>query len=294
MSEQKTYPVPETQTFLSGTEIEIVNPDVDRGSFKYALFDFDGTVSLLREGWQKIMLPVMVDSIRGEHEATDEIVEACEDYIEESTGIQTILQMEHLVEMVKEFGLVPEDEILDAKGYKEVYNDRLMVPVRERIAKLESGEMTLEEATVRGSREFMKMVYDRGLTIYIASGTDQDDVRNETGKIGVADWCKGGIFGAIGNIEEYSKDKVIKELLRDYGLHGSELFVVGDGPVEIRNAKGNGAVAIGVASDEVAGEGWNMDKRTRLIRAGADIMVPDFGENEKLVKYLFKEGEYAE
>jgi phosphoglycolate phosphatase-like HAD superfamily hydrolase len=286
---EKIYPVPGTQSFIPGTEIEIVNPDLARGSFKYALFDFDGTVSLMREGWQRIMLPVMVDSIRGETPSTPEIVAACEEYIEESTGIQTVLQMEHLVEMVREFGFVPEDQILDAKGYKQVYNDRLMVPVNERIAKVDSGELSLDDVTVRGSREFVKNVFDRDLTIYIASGTDQDDVRNETAKCQIDQWCKGGIFGAIGNVEEYSKDRVIKGLLADFGLHGSELFVVGDGPVEIKNAKSNGAVSIGVASDEVAGFGWNMHKRDRLIRSGADIMVADFGEYEKLAAYLFGE-----
>ena len=288
MSEEKVYPVPDTQSFLPGTEIEIVNPDIPRGTYKYALFDFDGTVSLMREGWQKIMLPVMVDSIRGETPVTDEIVAACEDYIEESTGIQTVLQMEHLVEMVREFGLVPEDKILDAKGYKEVYNDRLMVPVNERIAAVDSGEKTLDDVTVRGSRAFVEMVFNAGLTIYIASGTDQDDVRNEANKCQIDQWCKGGIFGAIGNVEEYSKDKVIKELIKNFGLSGSNLFVVGDGPVEIKNAKSNGAFAIGVASDEEAGFGWNMHKRERLIKAGADIMVADFGEAEKLAAFLLK------
>ena len=35
--------------------LEIINPDYSRGRFKFALFDFDGTLSLIREGWQKIM-----------------------------------------------------------------------------------------------------------------------------------------------------------------------------------------------------------------------------------------------
>jgi len=284
---RKVYPVPETPTYLLGTQIEIVNPDIERGRFKYALFDFDGTVSILREGWQNIMLPVMVDAIRGAHPATPQIEQACREYIDESTGIQTILQMERLVEMVHEFGLVPEEEILDAWGYKKIYNDELMKPVRARIAELQSGRKTVEDFTLRGARDFVRMLFERGITIYIASGTDRTDVLNESNAVRIAQWCKGGIFGAIGSVEEYSKDKVIKEILRDYDLHGSELMVLGDGPVEIRNAKDNGAVAIGVASDEVKGYGLNPEKRRRLIRAGADILIPDFGERVKLMEHLF-------
>ncbi len=285
----KVYPIPETQTFLPGTQIEVLNSDFQRGNIKHAVFDFDGTVSILREGWPEIMLPVMVDAIRGDHPATDEIVQACKDYIDESTGIQTILQMEHLVTMVREFGLVPEDKILDAKGYKEIYNDALMEPVNERIAALVSGEKTLDDVTVKGSREFMQALYDRGVRIYIASGTDRDDVINESKHCQVAHLAEGGVWGAIGNVEEYSKDKVIKEIIAENDLHGSELIVVGDGPVEIRNAKSNGGIALGVASDEVTGHGWNMDKRPRLVKAGCDLLIPDFDEMDTLIGYLFDE-----
>jgi hypothetical protein len=34
--------------------------------------------------------------------------------------------MKGLVELVKEFGLVPDDRILDAFGYKEIYNKELL------------------------------------------------------------------------------------------------------------------------------------------------------------------------
>jgi len=282
--------VPDKPRYLPGTEIEIVNDEIERGKFKYALFDFDGTISLIREGWQKIMGPVMVEMICGDHEPTPEIIKEVEDYIDESTGIQTILQMEHLVEMVRAHGLVPEDQILDAKGYKKIYNDRLMVPVRERLGQLARGEKSVEDLTLRGAIDFLKKLHERGITMYAASGTDRADVRNEATALGVTKYFNGGVFGALGSIEEYSKDKVIKEIMRDYNLHGSELFIVGDGPVEIRNAKDNGAVAIGVASDEVRGEGLNPEKRIRLIKAGADIIIPDFKEGDKLYDYLFPEG----
>ena len=79
------------------------------------------------------------------------------------------------------------------------------------------------------------------------------------------------------------------EAIVSKGQGGMGLLVVGDGPVEIRNAKSNGGIAVGVASDEVAGQGWNMDKRPRLVKAGCDILVPDFGEMDAILRYLFEE-----
>ena len=35
--------------------IEILNPRFRRGPFRAALFDFDGTLSLIREGWARVM-----------------------------------------------------------------------------------------------------------------------------------------------------------------------------------------------------------------------------------------------
>ena len=271
---------------LEGTDIQILNPNLERGNVKYAIFDFDGTVSILREGWEKIMEPVMIESICGEYPATPEVVDNVRKYIDDSTGIQTILQMEALVEMVHQTGLVPKQKILDSWGYKNIYNERLMVPVRQRIAALQCGQISLDDSTVRGSIHFCKKLAERGVIMYAASGTDQDDVRNEAKVLGVARDFKGGIYGAVGSVEEYSKDKVIKGILRDHQLHGSELMVLGDGPVEIRNAKENGAIAVGIASDEVTGHGWNTRKIDRLTKAGCDILMPDFTYGDELIAYL--------
>jgi len=274
-----------SRTYLPGTQIEVIN-ETERGKFKHALFDFDGTVSILREGWQQVMAPVMLESILGGKEPTPEVERAVEEYIEVSTGINTILQMEHLVEMVREYGNVPEDEILDAYGYKEIYNDRLMKMVNERIARLEAGDLSIEEATLRGAVDFVERIYDKGLTMYVFSGTDQPDVRNEAGLVGVAGYFS-EILGALRTYAESNKEMIIKNLIATHDLHGTEVLVVGDGPVEIRHGKENGCVSVGVASNEIEGHGWNERKRRRLIDAGADILIPDFGENDALMGYLF-------
>lgn len=259
--------------------------DVTRGKFKHVLFDFDGTISLLREGWQGIMHPLMVEMICGDTPPTPEIERRAHEMIDDTTGIQTILQMEQLVALVQEYGLVHASDMLDAQGYKAIYNDRLMVPVNERLARLASGSLTPDDASVAGSREFVAQVAGRGPGLYIFSGTNQDDVRNEANKLGV-DHHFAEIWGALRTFKEYSKEKILTEMIAKHELSGPEVLVIGDGPVEIRLARENGCVSIGVASDEVNG-GLDETKRQRLINAGADIIVPDFRNGEALIQYLF-------
>ena len=180
-----------------------------------------------------------------------------------------------------------EAKILDAHGYKAIYNDRLMVRVSERITQLENGDLKHEDVTVRGSLEFLRLLSKKDVTMYIFSGTDREDVRNESALIGAAPYFQ-EIWGALKTYTDYNKEMVLKDIITKNNLHGSEVLIVGDGPVEIRNARANECVSIGVASDEIKGEGWNMEKRARLVSAGADIMIPDFSDAEALVEYLFQ------
>src|SRR5687767_7591257 len=46
--------------------VEVVNPRVRRGPFRAAVFDFDGTVSLIREGWAGIMADLGLDLLRAQ------------------------------------------------------------------------------------------------------------------------------------------------------------------------------------------------------------------------------------
>ena len=80
---------------------------------------------------------------------------------------------------------------------------------------------------------------------------------------------------------------VIERILRDHGLRGEELLGFGDGFVEIEEIKRVGGVA--VASDEVNRRGVHAWKRDRLVRAGADIVIPEYRRRERLLRYLFAE-----
>lgn len=269
---------------LPDTEINIIKP-CHQKPVRHVLFDFDGTISLLREGWQHIMQAVCVEEISGDHTPSAEIESQVANFIDETTGEQTILQMERLVSMVREAGLVHESQILDAKGYKARYNARLIRPVQERLAQLASGSITAEQFMVTGARDFLSILGGMDLFLYVFSGTDQADVQNEARALGVSEYFL-EIWGALESIEAFSKEKTIQTIINKHNLSGDALLAIGDGPVEIRNIKAVGGTAIGVASDEING-GWDEDKRHRLLRAGADILIPDFRDAQKLVTYLF-------
>ena len=283
---------PRSCQHVPDTEIEVINPDVELGRVRHALFDHDGTLSALRQGWEAIMEPVMVRSILGPHydhadEATyRRVVDRVRDYIDRSTGVQTIVQMDALVEMVRDAGLVPADDVLDAQGYKAIYNAALMERVGARIAKLERGELDVADLTIKGAADFVRKLHERGITLYMASGTDRNDVVREAQALGYAELFGDRIYGAVGDVSQYSKRMVVEDILHGNGLSGPELVCFGDGPVELRETKKRGGTAVGIASDEVRRYGLDPEKRARLVKAGADLIVPDFSQADALLKHL--------
>jgi len=279
--------------YWNNTEIEIVNHDARFAAVEHIILDHDGTVSTLRQGWEQIMEPVMVRAVLGEHyhDAPEElyhrVVKRVREYIEQSTGIETIVQMRALVRMVRQFRMVDDKDILDATGYKEIYNQALMDMVDKRIDKLSRGELTPAEFTVSGAPKLLKTLYDRGIKLYLASGTDHADLVREAEILGYADYFEGRIYGWAGQGTGSAKKKVIETILRENRLSGQALACIGDGPVELRLCKKACGLAIGVASDEIRRYGLNAIKRTRLIKAGADLLIPDYSQQDKLLELLF-------
>jgi sugar/nucleoside kinase (ribokinase family)/phosphoglycolate phosphatase-like HAD superfamily hydrolase len=282
--------------YLPDSEIEVCQPGVlsRMGKIKHVLFDHDGTISTLRQGWEQVMEPVMIKAILGtQFNSVDtgtyqEVKKRVLEFIDMSTGIQTIVQMEGLVGMVDEFNFVPKNEILDKLGYKKLYNDALMEVVNKRIEKFKSGQLSMEDFTLKGAVDFLKLLKKKGEKLYLASGTDKEDVLNEAKILGYANLFDGEIHGAIGDITKYSKKMVIDKIISDHDLKGEELVVFGDGPVEIKESVRFEGIAIGVASDEVRRYDLNPEKRSRLIRSGAHFIISDFSQPEKLMNLLFK------
>lgn len=152
---------------------------------KAAIFDFDGTISTLRCGWEQVMERIMLNRLSPSGMSEEELLKLIRAYIEESTGIQTIYQMEWLAGQVERLcGTTP----LDPWEYKDEYNEALLHMVNERIERLEKGEADPDEFLVAGSRRFLQLLAEKGIDIYIASGTDDVDLQREAALLKIAPW----------------------------------------------------------------------------------------------------------
>ena len=272
---------------LPGSEIEIVNAAIERGKIRSVLFDFDGTLSLIREGWQDVMGPMMVEILldlnTGESEA--ELSAIVREFVDRLTGKQTIYQMMELAEQVRTRGGTPKEPV----DYKWMYLERLWERIEHRVASLKSGEADPESMLVPGSRGLLEALKARGVALYLASGTDIKYVLDEAKALRVDEYFEGEIYGALDDYKSFSKAMIIEKIIGEHGLSGPALLAFGDGYVEIENTKDVGGIAVGVATDEANRAGVDQWKRTRLIGAGADVIIPEFGEHEALLAYLFAE-----
>jgi len=279
---------------VPGTEFEICAPEIfdHLGHIRYAVFDHDGTISSLRQGWEEIMEPVMIKAILGNHNTVDPesfrmVQERVKTFINKTTGMQTIYQMEGLADLVREFGFVPESEIADKFQYKKLYNDSLVEMVSKRVEKFLAGELGQEDFTIKGAVAFLYELNKRGIKLYLASGTDEADVIREAEMLGYAHLFEGRIFGALKDYTRFSKKMIIENIIKEHGLNGKELAIFGDGPDEMREGRRAGGISVGITSNEVQRFGHNPAKRSRLVRAGAQLLIPDFSQYHKLTALLF-------
>lgn len=258
-----------------------------RGQVRCALFDFDGTLSLIRTGWQDVMIPMMVEVLAATPAAEDPatLARLVREYVDTLTGKQTIYQMIRLAEEVTRRGGRP----LDPLAYKHDYLARLWERIKHRVTGLRDGSIPPDELLVPGARALLDNLRARGITCYLASGTDLPYVLDEAAALKIDHYFDGGISGALDDHQRFSKAMIIGGILADHNLHGPGLVAFGDGYVEIENTVEVGGIAVGAATDEVRREGLDAWKRNRLALAGAHLIVPDFREQEALVCYLMAE-----
>jgi phosphoglycolate phosphatase-like HAD superfamily hydrolase len=267
------------------TNIEQVRPGASAAGAKVAVFDFDGTLSLIRTGWVDVMVPMMVEVLvdlkTGETEAG--LTALVQDFVARLTGKETIYQMMEFVEQVRRRG----GQALEPLAYKKIYLDRLWTKICSRIEDLEKGRAPVEEYLVPGARALLESLKERGLKMYLASGTDEIYMRREAQLLDVARYFDGGVYGAQDDLTSFSKKILIQRIVSGTGVLGGQIIGFGDGFVEIEEVKLVGGVAVGVVTAEPECGSVDAWKRERLIGAGADYIVPNFLQHRELLQALF-------
>jgi phosphoglycolate phosphatase-like HAD superfamily hydrolase len=261
-------------------------PDFEaRPGITHVLFDFDGTLSLIREGWPEVMLGMFTEMLAPRaDESPERLKQMLFDDMMKLNGKQTIYQMIQFAERIRERGGSPEDPL----EYKREYLRRLETKIQNRIERLRSGAAKPDDHLLHGSRALLENLRQRGLNLYLASGTDEPFVKRESELLGVAEFFGGRIYGARDDYKSFSKKMVIERILRENEINGAQLLAFGDGYVEIQNTREAGGLAVAVASDEAHNGSGKMDewKRKRLLAVGANVVIPDYRDAVPLLKRI--------
>lgn len=256
-----------------------------RPNITHALFDFDGTLSLVRQGWPEIMVPMFVEYLpQRPGETREETERLMFEDIMRLNGKQTIFQMMQFAERVKERGGEPREPL----WYKQEYLRRLNERIAGRKEALLDGSQTADAFLVHNSIALLDDLKARGLILILASGTDEPFVKEEAALLGLNPYFQDRIYGAQDDHRAFSKKMVIDRLIRENAIPGSQLLAFGDGYVEIENTKEVGGLAVAVASDEANNGSGVFDewKRNRLMGVGADIVIPDFRDATPLLQTI--------
>ena len=265
--------------------VENISAGASARNARVVLFDFDGTLSLIRSGWMNVMVPMMVEILADlkTGETEEQLRAVVEDFVWRLTGKETIYQMMALADAIEMRGGKPLDPLV----YKKIYLDRLWEKIESRVESLRRGQADPEQYLVPGALELLEELKARGLTMYLASGTDEIYMKEEARLLGVSSYFDGGVYGALDDYKSFSKAILIQRILSSAEFSGRQILVFGDGYVEIEEVKNVGGVAVGVASEEPACMRVDPWKRERLIGVGADYIVPNFLCREELFVSLF-------
>ncbi len=265
--------------------IESISAGVTAKDARVALFDFDGTLSLVRSGWMDVMVPMMIEILADlkTGETEEQLRDVIEEFVWRLTGKETIYQMIALAEAVEARG----GKALEPLAYKTMYLDLLWERIESRVEELRKGHVSPEKYLVPGSRALLESLKERGLKLYLASGTDEIYMKEEARLLDVARYFDGGVYGALDDYKSFSKAILIQRILASAEFRGEEFLGFGDGYVEIEEVKNVGGVTVGVASREPECLEVDQWKRKRLIGVGADYIVPNFQAHDELLATLF-------
>jgi phosphoglycolate phosphatase len=259
-----------------------------RLSLRLAVFDFDGTLSWLRHGWPELMCQVFLPyyPMRPD-ESVEEVRRVLLEEILSGNGLPSIFQMRKFVERVQaRRAKIPAPEEL-----LHEYQSRLDQIIAERSELILRHTARADDFVVFGARTMLDLLEQRGVKLFVLSGTLEERVKQEANLLDLAHYFGDRIFGSPPASAGFSKRAVLDNILAEENLRGGNLLCFGDGPVEIFHAEQLGGLAVAVASDEDHNGSGRMDpaKRAQLMEAGAHVVIPDYRDAAALMDALFHE-----
>ena len=250
--------------------VELLNPAMPRGPVRLAAFDFDGTLSLIREGWAGVMADVGCDLFASLGKAADR--DGLEVEMLQLSGHPSVVQMQRLAELAG--GGEPAALLAD-------FHARLFERVGGRLDDLRAGRVPPAAWAVHGSHALLTALQARGAELVLLSGTDRPSVVDELALLGLDGFFGDRVYAPAG--PGFTKRAVLESL----GVTGPGLLGVGDGFAETVEVKRLGGRAVGVASRE--GGGVSPVKRRLLAEWGADVIVADYAGAESLAAWVCEE-----
>ncbi len=266
--------------------IEWMNPTRSPRNFRAAMFDFDGTLSLIREGWSGIMADIGTEAFAAQNvlrDSHDVERNRLEDGVLRLSGRPSIDQMRYL----ESEGIARGATGLDALAMLEEFQRRLFARIADRTSDLKAGRVPSHEWAVPGTHALLDSLRAKGVALYLASGTVIDYVRAEAALLGVDHYFDERIYAPSGETATFRKRDVVVRILSEQQIRGEELIGFGDGFSETVEVKAVGGMAIGIASREKGEAGPHPMKRKMLIELSADAIVADYADHAKWLGELW-------
>lgn len=270
---------------MSTPPVEIITRRPPPAQPRLAFFDFDGTVGLIRAGWMQVMIRQSLDALRatGTSETEAELRPIVEEFIFRLTGKPTIYQMIELAENVRQRGGIA----LEPARYKQIFLEELREESEGRLGDLRGGEVPPDIHMVPGTRAVLEDLRQRGLRLYLVSGTDDELVQEEARLFDIVRYFDGGVYGSPGDASGFSKRGLVEQVIAKGEAKGPDMLGFGDGHVELEAVKDFGGVAVGLATLEPECDRIDHWKRERLIESGADYIIPNYLCWNELKELLF-------
>ncbi len=240
----------------------------------HAFIDFDGTVSLLRTGWWRIMADVALEQFHEEEAIREANRSRFTDEILKLNGKPPAIQIQRLADM-----MLDEDGLeTSASDMTATFHERLTRELEDRKRGLIEASIPADSFLVHGVTGFLNHLSRNNVQLHLVTGTEQSLAAHELTILGLDGLFGDSVHGPSAEAISFSKQTVFERLMQEHILTPGEVLVVGDGFVEMALAAERGMPCFGIACLESEnGSGKVEPDRVRhLTEARADVILPDF------------------